>query len=148
MQYDTTNTNIKNPSLTTKITTLKKNNELTNITKQHNLKTFTLKNLLKTLTHPKRDPHNDIPSPELHTKQLSIKNLHKKIKLNNTVQNIINFDTFIDINIKKNKLIHISKLTNHFIKNPHKIITIKNHIKITIISIDQKHKHINLSMIN
>ena len=139
---------VGDPSLAAKITALRKSGELANIAKQHDLGTFTLEDLLEALTRPGRDPRGDVPSPELRAKQLSMEDLREGMKLSGTVRNVVDFGAFVDIGVKEDGLVHISKLANRFVKNPHEVVAVGDRVEVTVVSVDQKRKRIGLSMVD
>lgn len=140
--------------LTTTQQTLK--NLINNNNKLHNLKTSnftnkkfnipTITNIIKKLKKPNHNPHPKFKTTQFTNNIKTINNLQPNIILKNTITNITNFNTFININIHQNNLIHISSLSNKFIKNPHTIIKTNNIIKIKILKINLQHKHITLTI--
>ncbi len=139
---------VGDPSLAAKIEALRKSGELDNIAKKHDLGTFTLEDLLEALTRPGRDPRGDVPSPELRAKQLSMEDLEEGMKLSGTVRNVVDFGAFIDIGVKEDGLVHISKLANRFVKNPHDVVAVGDRVEVTVLSVDRKRKRIGLSMVD
>jgi uncharacterized protein len=139
---------VGDPSLAAKIEALRKSGELDNTAKKHDLGTFTLEDLLEALTRPGRDPRGDVPSPELRAKQLSMKDLEEGMKLSGTVRNVVDFGAFIDIGVKEDGLVHISKLANRFVKNPHDVVAVGDRVEVTVLSVDRKRKRIGLSMVD
>jgi uncharacterized protein len=139
---------VGDPSLAAKIEALRKSGELDNTAKKHDLGTFTLEDLLEALTRPGRDPRGDVPSPELRAKQLSMEDLEEGMKLSGTVRNVVDFGAFIDIGVKEDGLVHISKLANRFVKNPHDVVAVGDRVEVTVLSVDRKRKRIGLSMVD
>ena len=115
---------IGEPTLAAKITALRKSGELDAIAKKHDLGTFAMEDLLDALTRPGRDPRGDVPAPELRAKQLTMEDLHEGMKLSGTVRNVVDFGAFVDIGVKEDGLVHISKLANRFVKNPHDVVAV------------------------
>lgn len=89
----------------------------------------TLEDIVKSLIAPNRDPRDDYETPELKSDVLSIEDLSKGMKLNGTVRNVVDFGAFVDIGIKQDGLVHISKLAKKFIKHPMDIVSVWRHCR-------------------
>jgi uncharacterized protein len=133
--------------LAEKLDALRESGELVSIAERHGLGRFTLEDLLGALVRPGRDPRGDVPAPELRARQFTMDDLREGMKLNGTVRNVVDFGAFVDIGVKEDGLVHISKLANRFVKNPHDVVAVGDQVEVTVVSVDRKRKRIGLSMI-
>jgi len=106
----------------------------------------TLIDIIEELERPGRDPRDKMPKPILRQDVLSLEDLKVDMILNGTVRNVVDFGAFIDIGVEQDGLVHISQLSNKFIKHPKEIVTIGDIVKIRIIGIDRDRGRISLSM--
>ena len=105
----------------------------------------TLKDILENLVKPGRDPRDEMPKPILRSDVLKIEDLSEGMILKGTVRNIVDFGAFIDIGVKESGLLHISQITNKFIKHPIEVISVGDILDVTVISIDIEKGRISLS---
>ncbi|EMC0311669.1 RNA-binding transcriptional accessory protein [Staphylococcus pseudintermedius] len=108
----------------------------------------TLEDIMKSLIAPNRDPRDDYETPELKSDVLSIEDLSKGMKLNGTVRNVVDFGAFVDIGIKQDGLVHISKLAKKFIKHPMDIVSVGDIVEVWIENIDENKGKVALTMID
>ncbi|EJA1925688.1 RNA-binding transcriptional accessory protein [Staphylococcus pseudintermedius] len=108
----------------------------------------TLEDIVKSLIAPNRDPRDDYETPELKSDVLSIEDLSKGMKLNGTVRNVVDFGAFVDIGIKQDGLVHISKLAKKFIKHPMDIVSVGDIVEVWIENIDENKGKVALTMID
>lgn len=108
----------------------------------------TLEDIVKSLIAPNRDPRDDYETPELQSDVLSIEDLSKGMKLNGTVRNVVDFGAFVDIGIKQDGLVHISKLAKKFIKHPMDIVSVGDIVEVWIENIDENKGKVALTMID
>ncbi|MCE5590010.1 RNA-binding transcriptional accessory protein [Staphylococcus pseudintermedius] len=108
----------------------------------------TLEDIVKSLIAPNRDPRDDYETPELKSDVLSIEDLSKGMKLNGTVRNVVDFGAFVDIGIKQDGLVHISKLAKKFIKHPMDIVNVGDIVEVWIENIDENKGKVALTMID
>ncbi|MEW8972742.1 MAG: Tex family protein [Tissierellaceae bacterium] len=106
----------------------------------------TLVDIIKELEKPGRDPRDEMPKPILRKDILSMDDLKVDMVLNGTVRNVVDFGAFVDIGVKEDGLIHVSQLSNRFIKHPNEVVTVGDIIKVKIIDIDKTRGRISLSM--
>lgn len=107
---------------------------------------LTLNDIASELEKPGRDPRKPIAMFEFDPNIRTIEDLKEGQTLNGLVTNITNFGVFVDIGIKENGLVHISELTNRFVNDPNEVVTLNQHVRVKILSIDLKRKRIQLSM--
>ena len=107
---------------------------------------LTLKDIVEELKKPGRDPRDEMPKPILRSDVLSIDDLEEGMVLKGTVRNVVAFGAFVDIGIKNDGLVHISQLSNKFVKNPADIVKVSDIVDVKILSIDKKTGKVSLSM--
>ncbi|MEY6484680.1 Tex family protein [Staphylococcus equorum] len=108
----------------------------------------TLEDILKSLIAPNRDPRDEFETPILKSDVLSIEDLAKNMKLSGTVRNVVDFGAFVDIGVKQDGLVHVSKLSKKFVKNPMDIVSVGDIVDVWILDIDDKKGKVSLTMID
>lgn len=108
----------------------------------------TLEDIVKSLKTPNRDPRDSYETPQLKSDILSIEDLSKGMKLSGTVRNVVDFGAFVDIGVKQDGLVHISKLSKKYVKNPMDIISVGDIVDVWILNIDKNKEKVSLTMIN
>ncbi|MDY2627912.1 MAG: Tex family protein [Lachnospiraceae bacterium] len=106
----------------------------------------TLKDILKELEKPARDPREDMPAPVLRSDVLSLEDLKEGMVLKGTVRNVIDFGAFVDIGVHQDGLVHISQMTNRYIKHPSEAVKVGDIVDVMVMSVDVKRKRIQLTM--
>lgn len=106
----------------------------------------TLLDIIEELKRPGRDPREDMPKPILRADVLSIDDLEEGMILKGTVRNVVDFGLFVDIGIKNDGLVHISEISDKYVKHPSQIAQVSDIIKVKIINIDKKRAKVGLSM--
>lgn len=109
---------------------------------------YTLKDIIDSLKKPNRDPRDDMPKPLLKSDVLDIKDLQVGMKLQGTVRNVIDFGAFVDIGLHNDGLIHISKMSNSYIKHPSEILNVGDIIDCYVIDINKEKEKVSLSLID
>ncbi|RAL22040.1 Tex family protein [Thermoflavimicrobium daqui] len=107
----------------------------------------TLRDIIEALLRPGRDPREELPAPLLRSDVLEIKDLHIGMKLTGTVRNVVDFGAFVDIGLKHDGLVHISKLSKRFVKNPMDIVTVGDIVDVWVMTVDEERERVGLSMI-
>lgn len=107
---------------------------------------ITLTDILKELEKPARDPREDMPAPILRSDVLDMKDLKPGMILKGTVRNVIDFGVFVDIGVHQDGLVHISEMTERFIKHPLEAVSVGDIVDVRVIGVDMKKKRISLSM--
>ena len=108
---------------------------------------YTIEDIISSLKKPNRDPRDDMPKPLLKSDILDIKDLVVGMKLQGTVRNVIDFGAFIDIGLHNDGLIHISKMTNKYIKHPSEILNVGDIIDCYVIDVNKEKEKVSLSLI-
>ncbi len=111
-----------------------------------NVGKLTLKDIIEEISKPGRDPREDLPKPILRSDVLKFEDLQEGMELTGTVRNVIDFGAFIDIGVKHDGLVHISELSNKFIKNPSEVVSVGDIVKVKVIGIDREKQKVSLSM--
>ena len=107
---------------------------------------MTLSDIITELSKPGRDPREDMPKPILRSDVLKLEDLKEGMVLTGTVRNVIDFGAFVDIGVKHDGLVHISEMSDKFIKNPSEIVTVGDVVKVKVIKIDLERQKVGLSM--
>ena len=107
---------------------------------------MTLTDIIAELSKPGRDPREDMPKPILRSDVLKLEDLKEGMILTGTVRNVIDFGAFVDIGVKHDGLVHISEMSDKFIKNPSDIVSVGDIVKVKVIKIDQERQKVGLSM--
>lgn len=107
---------------------------------------MTLRDIVKELTKPGRDPREEMPKPVLRTDVLDMKDLKEGMVLKGTVRNVIDFGAFVDIGVHQDGLVHISQMTERFIKHPLEAVSVGDVVDVKVLSVDLKKKRISLTM--
>ena len=123
-----------------------KNVNITETAKKLQIGEITLKDIIEELSKPGRDPREEMPKPILRSDVLSLEDLTEGMILTGTVRNVIDFGAFIDIGVKYDGLVHISEMSNSYIKNPSDVVSVGDIVKVKVIKIDKERKKVGLSM--
>ena len=107
---------------------------------------MTLNDIISELSKPGRDPREDMPKPVLRSDVLKIEDLKEGMVLTGTVRNVIDFGAFVDIGVKHDGLVHISELSDSFVKNPSEVVSVGDVVKVKVLKIDLDRQKVSLSM--
>ncbi len=105
-----------------------------------------MKDIVKELEKPARDPRDEMPRPILRTDVLNMEDLKEGMILKGTVRNVIDFGAFVDIGVHQDGLVHISQMSEKFIKHPLEAVSVGDVVDVQVIGVDLKKKRISLSM--
>ena len=114
--------------------------------KQLEIGEMTLSDIVEELSKPGRDPREDMPKPILRSDVLKLEDLKEGMVLTGTVRNVIDFGAFVDIGVKHDGLVHISEMSDKFIKNPSDLVSVGDIVKVKVIKIDKDRQKVGLSM--
>ena len=106
----------------------------------------TLRDIVAELMKPGRDVRDELPKPILRTDVLEMKDLKPGMVLTGTVRNVIDFGVFVDIGVHQDGLVHISQVSDKFIKHPSEVVSVGDIVKVVVLEVDEKKKRISLSM--
>ena len=107
----------------------------------------TLQDIIASLEKPNRDPRDEMPKPILRSDVLSIEDLSEGMVLKGTVRNVVDFGAFVDIGVKEDGLVHLSRMAKKFVKHPLDIVKVGDVIDVKVVTIDRERHRIGLSMV-
>ncbi len=107
---------------------------------------LTLRDMVKELEKPARDPRDEMPKPILRTDVLDIKDLKPGMILKGTVRNVIDFGVFVDIGVHQDGLVHISQMTDRYIKHPLEVVSVGDIVEVKVLDVNLEKKRIGLTM--
>jgi len=107
---------------------------------------ITLQDIVKELEKPARDPREDMPKPILRSDVLEMKDLKPGMILKGTVRNVIDFGAFVDIGVHQDGLVHISQMSDRFIKHPLEVVSVGDIVEVKVLDVDLKKQRIALTM--
>ena len=116
------------------------------LSKELNIGEMTLTDIIEELSKPGRDPREDMPKPVLRNDVLKFEDLTIGMILTGTVRNVIDFGAFVDIGVKYDGLVHLSEMSEKYIKSPSEVVSVGDVIKVKVIKIDPEKKKVGLSM--
>jgi len=108
---------------------------------------YTLDDILDAFVAPMRDPRDEFSQPILKSDVLSIDDLHEGMELEGTVRNVVDFGAFVDIGLKEDGLVHISKISKSFVKHPSDVLNVGDIVKVYVLNIDKDRGKVGLTMI-
>ena len=152
--YDKTLKLLKHINMTTKDLGSKeliqalKTLDINDVSKQLDIDLYTLNDIIESLSKPNRDFRDDYDMPLLKSDILSIDNLKIGMKLEGTVRNVVDFGAFIDIGLHGDGLVHISKITNKYIKHPSEVLSVGQIVTCYVIDINKEKEKVSLSLID
>ena len=107
---------------------------------------ITLKDILSELEKPGRDPRDEMPKPILRTDVMDIKDLKPGMILKGTVRNVIDFGAFVDIGVHQDGLVHVSQMTERYIKHPLEAVSVGDVVEVQVMTVDVDRRRIQLTM--
>lgn len=107
---------------------------------------LTLQDIINELSKPGRDPRDDMPKQILRSDVLKFEDLREDMILKGTVRNVTDFGAFVDIGVKHDGLVHISRLSNNYVKNPSDVVSVGDIVDVKVIGIDNEKQKVSLSM--
>ena len=111
-----------------------------------NVGEMTLKDIINELMKPGRDPREEMPKPILRSDVLKFEDLREGMTLTGTVRNVTDFGAFVDIGVKHDGLVHISEMSENFVKNPSDVVSVGDIVKVRVLEIDLERQKVKLSM--
>ncbi|MDC2867169.1 Tex family protein [Bacillus sp. BP-3] len=121
--------------------------EIPSLSEQTNIGEPTLRDIIDALIRPERDLRDELPKPLLKKGILKLEDLKRGMELEGTVRNVVDFGAFIDIGVKQDGLVHISKMSNQFVKHPLDIVSVGQIVKVWVDAVDMKKGRVALSML-
>ncbi len=129
-----------------KLSTINNDKEIKNMAKELEVGEPTLKDIIIELMKPGRDPREEMPKPVLRSDVLKFEDLSIGMILTGTIRNVTDFGAFVDIGVKHDGLVHISEMSDKFVKNPSEIVSVGDVVKAKVIDIDKERQKVKLSM--
>ena len=123
-----------------------KNVNTKELSKELEVGELTLKDIISEISKPGRDPREELPKPILRSDVLKFEDLQEGMELTGTVRNVIDFGAFVDIGVKHDGLVHISEMSDKYVKNPSEIVSVGDIVKVKVIGIDKERQKVKLSM--
>ena len=123
-----------------------KNVNIGEMSKELDIGEMTLGDIIEEVSRPGRDPREDMPKPILRSDVLKLDDLKEGMVLTGTVRNVIDFGAFVDIGVKHDGLVHISEMSDKYIKNPSDVVSVGDIVKVKVIKIDRERQKVALSM--
>ena len=139
-------TDLKNKEKIDELRQKLKSVDIAQTAKELEIGEMTLADIISELSKPGRDSREDMPKPILRSDVLKLEDLKEGMILTGTVRNVIDFGAFIDIGVKHDGLVHISEMSDKFIKNPSEIVSVGDIVKVKVIKIDIERQKVGLSM--
>ncbi len=137
---------LKNKEKLEELKTKLKSVNVETMAKQLEIGEMTLTDIITELSKPGRDPREDMPKPILRSDVLKLEDLKEGMVLTGTVRNVIDFGAFVDIGVKHDGLVHISEMSDKYIKNPSEVVSVGDIVKVKVIKIDKERQKVGLSM--
>ena len=123
-----------------------KNINTMELSKELEVGELTLKDIISEISKPGRDPREELPKPILRSDVLKFEDLQEGMELTGTVRNVIDFGAFVDIGVKHDGLVHISEMSDKYVKNPSEIVSVGDIVKVKVIGIDKERQKVKLTM--
>lgn len=143
--YNLTETDVKNNNLQL-LPSLVKQEGVSNVAKALNVGEPTLNDIVEALLKPGRDIRDELPQPVLKSELLDLSDLKPGMVLQGTVRNVIDFGVFVDISVHQDGLVHISQISNDYIKHPSEVLKVGDQVTVKVLSVDVDKKRISLTM--
>ncbi|MDK2821580.1 MAG: protein Tex [Clostridia bacterium] len=121
--------------------------DIEKLSKQLDAGTPTLQDIIESLKRPGRDPREDLPPPIFRNDVLTLEDLKLGMQLQGTVRNVVDFGAFVDIGVKTDGLVHISQMSEHYLKHPLDKVSVGDIVEVKILSVDADRQKISLSML-
>lgn len=122
------------------------NEDISKIKDDLDVGVHTLNDIILELKKPGRDPRDEMPKPIFRNDVLELEDLKADMVLTGTVRNVVDFGAFVDIGVKQDGLVHISHLSNSFVKHPNDVVKVGDTVEVRILDVDVKRGRIGLSM--
>jgi len=108
---------------------------------------LTLRDILNSLTRPRRDPREDLPPPIFRRGIIKLNDLELGMELAGTVLNVVDFGAFVDIGLHDSGLIHVSRLANRYISDPHEVVSVGDVVNVWVVDVDKQRRRVSLTAI-
>ncbi len=129
-----------------KLSEINNGNTVKKLADELNIGEPTLKDIINELMKPGRDPREDMPKPILRSDVLKFEDLKEGMLLTGTIRNVTDFGAFVDVGVKHDGLVHISEMSESFVRNPSEIVSVGDIVKVKVIEIDRERQKVKLTM--
>jgi uncharacterized protein len=129
-----------------KVATLRQQHSLAELAQLLEVGEPTLADILDALVRPGRDPRDDLAKPVLRSDVLKMEDLKPGMQLKGTVRNVVDFGAFVDIGVKRDGLVHVSRMAERYVRDPHSIVAVGDVVEVTVVEVDLERGRIALSM--
>ncbi len=129
-----------------KLSEINNGNTVKKLAEELNIGEPTLKDIINELMKPGRDPREDMPKPILRSDVLKFEDLKEGMLLTGTIRNVTDFGAFVDVGVKHDGLVHISEMSESFVRNPSEIVSVGDIVKVKVIKIDRERQKVKLTM--
>ena len=129
-----------------KLSEINNGNNVKKLVDELNIGEPTLKDIINELMKPGRDPREDMPKPILRSDVLKFEDLQEGMLLTGTIRNVTDFGAFVDVGVKHDGLVHISEMSESFVRNPSEIVSVGDIVKVKVIEIDRERQKVKLTM--
>jgi uncharacterized protein len=117
------------------------------LTRELQVGELSLRHILHSLTRPGRDPREDLPPPALRREVMKFEHLQPQMELTGTVLNVVDFGAFVDIGLPDSGLIHISRLADRFVRDPHEVVSVGDILTVWVVEVDRQRRRVSLTAI-
>jgi uncharacterized protein len=108
---------------------------------------MTLQDILFALTRPGRDPRDDLPPPMFRKGIIKLEDLEPGMELSGSVLNVVDFGVFVDIGLSDSGLVHISRLADRFVRDPHEVVAVGDQLRVWVVDVDKQRRRVSLTAI-
>ncbi len=139
--------NLRMRDLPSRVAEFRKSNPVAMLSELLDAGEPTLVDILDALERPGRDPRSDLPAPVLRQDVLAMEDLHEGMVLAGTVRNVVAFGAFVDIGVKHDGLVHVSRMAERYVGDPHQVVGVGDVVKVRVVSVDRERSRIELTMV-
>jgi protein Tex len=139
--------NLRMADLPNRMKAFREGHDLSEVAGMLGIGELTLADIVDALIRPGRDPREDLPPPVLRRDILSLGDLQEGMVLNGTVRNVVDFGAFVDIGVKQDGLVHVSRMAKRYVSNPHEVVGVGDIVEVKVLKVDRQRGRIELSMV-
>lgn len=122
--------------------------DLAAVTRELDIGLPTLNDIVEALSRPGRDPRTDLPGPVFKRGILKLDDLHEGMELTGTVLNVVDFGAFVDIGLKDSGLVHVSRMSDRFVRSPHEVVSVGDVVTVWVLGVDHERRRVSLTMVD
>jgi protein Tex len=139
--------NLRMKDLPNRLKAFRDEQDITEVAQVLGVGALTLADIVDALVRPGLDPREDLPAPVLRQDVLSLEHLQEGMVLTGTVRNVVDFGAFVDIGVKHDGLVHVSKMAKKYVSNPHEIVGVGDVVNVKVVSVDRDRGRVELSLV-